>query len=343
LRPTRHQLHCRTYPRCSAPTALNTNAAAAAAPPPPPPQNAGKSQAKPKAGPDPKLVNQYGEPIAFSNRGISHLNQPFWAASYAKRKIKFIHEPAEREFYNYDDATGIFAIRSPDRIRAELGALILDAAKTWPGLSDLQNYRNEKTLTGIISHLRGLVEERDFFNITSPVVHLGNCTLVFKPDGSSFSVEPFSPKHRSRNRSPINYDPKADCPEFKRLMLSLLMSRANRLKSHGISSHMNPNPVPEAETKRFTELLSNTLARADQLANDELGQALRTAIATFMIQGDICSKVLTMHGEQIGALSQTLLMVSQRLERIEAILNSLCERTDDHSADWWKQSGTGNN
>jgi len=195
-------------------------AAAAAAGPPPTAAATPKSSPKSQAGPDPKLVNQYGEPIAFSTSKISHLNQPYWAASYVKTKTKIIHEPAERDFYDYDDAIGIFGVLSPDRIRTELGALILQAAKTWPGLDSLQNYRNEKTLTGIVSYLRGLVEERDFFNITSPVVHLGNCTLVFKPDHSSFSVESFSPKHRSRNRSPINYDPKADCPEFKRLLLS---------------------------------------------------------------------------------------------------------------------------
>jgi len=71
---------------------------------------------------------------------------------------------------------------------------------------------------------------------------------------------------------------------------------------------MNPNPVPELETKRLAGLLANTLARADHLANDELGQTLRSAIGTFMVLGEICSKVLAIHGEQIGALSQTLLM-----------------------------------
>ena len=74
---------------------------------------------------------------------------------------------------------------------------------------------------------------------------------------------------------------------------------------------MNPNS--ELETKRFADLLANTLARADHLANDELGQTLRSAIGTFMVLGEICSKVLAIHGEQIGALSQTLLMSTWHL------------------------------
>jgi len=75
---------------------------------------------------------------------------------------------------------------------------------------------------------------------------------------------------------------------------------------------MNPNPVPAAETKRFAALLANMMDQTNQLSasatNDELSQTLHTAIATFMVQGKICSKVLAIHGEQIGALSQTLLM-----------------------------------
>jgi hypothetical protein len=71
--------------------------------------------------------------------------------------------------------------------------------------------------------------------------------------------------------------------------------------------------------------------------NDELQQCLRTAIGTFMAQGEICSKVLAMHSEHIAALSQALAMLGQRLEQVEALLNSL--RDNGNSADWSKQSG----
>jgi type II secretory pathway component PulJ len=73
--------------------------------------------------------------------------------------------------------------------------------------------------------------------------------------------------------------------------------------------------------------------------NDELGQCLRAAIATFMAQAEICSKVLAMHSEQIATLSQALAMLGARLEQIEALLATL--RANGNSADWWK--GSGNN
>src|SRR5271166_1092050 len=83
----------------------------------------------------------------------------------------------------------------------------------------LEQFRSAQHLAGALAHLRGHVEERDFFNQPSHYVHLGNCTLKFEPDGSKFSVEEFSPAHRSRNRSPINYDPEATCPEFAQTIL----------------------------------------------------------------------------------------------------------------------------
>jgi len=55
---------------------------------------------------------------------------------------------------------------------------------------------------------------------THHYAHLGNCTLDFAADGSGFKIEPFSSTHRCRNRSPINFDEKATCPEFETRILS---------------------------------------------------------------------------------------------------------------------------
>jgi hypothetical protein len=55
---------------------------------------------------------------------LSKLNQPFWADYYAKNLEKIIHEPNEREFYNYDSDSGIYTPKSADLIRAELSAMV---------------------------------------------------------------------------------------------------------------------------------------------------------------------------------------------------------------------------
>jgi len=167
------------------------------------------------------ITEKFGPPGYENDRGkFSKLNEPFWAAYYAAGRLKIIFEPSEREFYDYDSATGLFVPKSSDRIRTELAAQIMEGSLNWAkgGYCSMQQFRSDRHLSGIVGHLRGQVEERDFFKSTH-CVHLGNCTLKFKLDGSSFTVESFSPEHRSRNRSPIDYDPNATCPKFEKNIL----------------------------------------------------------------------------------------------------------------------------
>jgi putative DNA primase/helicase len=165
------------------------------------------------------IIQEFGPP-AYEDKGrLASLNDVFWAVYYAKNREKLIWEPDEHEFYEYDPSTGIFSPKTTDTIRLECNALMLDAAKNWDGIGALAQFRSASNLAGPLSYLRGYVEEQDFFKAPSHYVHLGNCTLKFEPDGSKFSPEPFSVEHRSRNRSPINYDPEATCPKFEECIL----------------------------------------------------------------------------------------------------------------------------
>ncbi len=166
------------------------------------------------------IIKDYGVPGYENSKGqLSKLNEPFWAAFYAANQEKVIFEPCEREFYDYGSGSGNFSPKSSDLIRTEMGALILDAAQNWSGFGALEQFRNAEKLAGAIAHLRGQVEERDFFNQPSYFAHLGNCSLEFARDGSKFEIKAFSPDHRCRNRSPINFDQKAKCPEFQQRIL----------------------------------------------------------------------------------------------------------------------------
>jgi P4 family phage/plasmid primase-like protien len=176
------------------------------------------------AGPNAQLVKVYGAPVVYggdkADPTITQINEPFWAAHYSKRKEKIIYEPREREFYEYGGSSvGIYVPISQDTIRAEVAEALLEAARTWPGHNGLEQFRNQRELAGVLTHLRGIVEDRDFFESTKYVVHLGNCTLKFDLTKAEFTREAFSSDHHSRNRSPIDYDPAATCPEFKKLML----------------------------------------------------------------------------------------------------------------------------
>jgi hypothetical protein len=111
-------------------------------------------------------------------------------------------------------------------------------------------------------------------------------------------------------------------------------------------SDMNPNPVPELETKKFAELLTHTLARANQLPNDELGQTLRSAIALSVLGNDILGKISASQAANIEQLGQMLATVSVRLDSIQTALSQLLDwiKTQQgqsgNGADWWKGSGS---
>jgi putative DNA primase/helicase len=124
----------------------------------------------------------------------------------------------EEEFYCYDRETGLFRPRSVDSIRKKLAEQILEKARDWPALGELERFRNEPALRGVLAHLRGEVEQQDAFCLQGKFIHLANCVLELQPDGS-FAACPFSPKYRSRNRSPIIYEPEAECPNFKTMIL----------------------------------------------------------------------------------------------------------------------------
>jgi phage/plasmid-associated DNA primase len=169
------------------------------------------------------LIDQFGSP-GYHNKqgGISRLNDVFWAHYFSQTKIKFIYEPFDNEFYDYSQQIGIFLPKSTDSIRIELAETIMDCSRKWEAWAGLRVFRNTKDLAGTLTTLRGVVEERGFFDNPGPHVHLGNCVLSFDTSDGSCSSGDFSPEYRSRNKSPIPYDPEADCPEFKQRILGHL-------------------------------------------------------------------------------------------------------------------------
>jgi hypothetical protein len=152
------------------------------------------------------------------NRYITRLNEPFWARFYACHEKSLIFETNEEQFYTYDEQTGLFLPQSVDSIRKNLAELIFQCSRIWAdrGYGSLEKFRSERVLHGIIAHLRGEVEQSDFFNRRGDwqrALHLGNGVLVFGVDGSH-AIQPFSQEFRSRNRSPINFERDAKCPNF---------------------------------------------------------------------------------------------------------------------------------
>lgn len=166
-------------------------------------------------GRDP-LADKYGDAVHFredaeGGKHVTGINEVFWAGLYAAEH-EILHEPDERLFYNYDEVTGLYRPQTPDVIRQEIGARLLEFSRTDPWLAPVATRRTDRTLTAIVQHLRGIVERRDAFTDRPRAVHLANAMLRF--DGTTCYKEPFSPAFRSRNQSPIAFDPEARCDRF---------------------------------------------------------------------------------------------------------------------------------
>lgn len=159
------------------------------------------------------VVERCGNPVFTTDKGkVCGINEPFWAGLMAAENI-IIHEPEERQFYRYDHTTGLFQPETPEALKSETARRMLLESRANPALAVLESFRSDRQLGGIVAHLRGQTEERGaFLPSERNHVHLANGVLVI--NGDECRLEPFSPEFRSRNRSPIPYDPAATCPRF---------------------------------------------------------------------------------------------------------------------------------
>lgn len=162
----------------------------------------------------PSLLDLYGPPvftkIVKGDQIIDDINESYWAGLYSRENI-ILHEPDERTFYKYTEANGLFSGETPDRIKHDISAKLFQRSQE-PGMHDLMKFRKDSKLNSVVATLRGITEERGAFENRPQAVHLANCVLGLNPQG--FENLPFSPRFKSRNQSPISYDPAARCPRF---------------------------------------------------------------------------------------------------------------------------------
>ena len=165
---------------------------------------------------DDPIIRQYGVPVFYAKAKdgelfVKGINEAYWAALYAAEHT-MLYEPDERTFFQYADETGIYSVITPDMIKQAISHRMLEMSRTSEALSPLENLRTDKILNAVVAQLRGIAEVRNAFTDRPRAVHLANCMLRF--EGSTCYQETFSPVFRSRNRSPIHFDPVAQCPRF---------------------------------------------------------------------------------------------------------------------------------
>jgi len=157
------------------------------------------------------LRRLYGEPFYQDKNGnILSIGEPFWAGLYAKENV-LLFEPDEKQFYHYNEATGLYEVESADAVKIQISARMLEVSRQNNAFS-LETKRKATTLNNILSHLRGITEKRGAFATKQKIVHLANGVMVFR-DGEA-DLMPFDKSFFSRNRSPISFDECAKCERF---------------------------------------------------------------------------------------------------------------------------------
>jgi hypothetical protein len=160
----------------------------------------------------PTLPNAKGDP--------GRLNERFWAALFAHEN-QTIYEPFEERIYVYEPVRGLWIAQHPENLREVLAERIYQIAEARAALSPeygaIPRFISMQNLSEVIEALKGVAYQQDAFGprVDQPyALHLANCMLVW--DGKEFVQQEFSPLFKSRNQSPISYDPTASELEFRK-------------------------------------------------------------------------------------------------------------------------------
>ncbi|MDP8218067.1 MAG: bifunctional DNA primase/polymerase [Candidatus Theseobacter exili] len=160
-----------------------------------------------------EVIQKYGKPYYLSNEGtVTSLNQSFWAGVMMTENI-LLYEPAENVFYLYEEKTGLYTSVSDNVLKQRISERLLAVSRS-NRISSLEKKRSITTLSSIISHLKGIAEQKQPFNHgKKDFIHLNNGVLRIHED-KSIDLVSFSPSFLSRNQSPIIFDAKAKCDRF---------------------------------------------------------------------------------------------------------------------------------
>lgn len=169
------------------------------------------------------LVAKYGDPIKFGPKGRIMWNEVVFAAKFAK-VTTMLFSPEENRFYLYDSVTGLWKLESEASLRLKVFEDMRVFAEA-EGVEDLLFSVGDRGLRHLASILHGIAEQRNAFETTHGRIHVANGMLDLST--GTAVLKSFSPDDRSRNQSPIAFDPTATCPRFLGDLLAPALSPAD--------------------------------------------------------------------------------------------------------------------
>jgi P4 family phage/plasmid primase-like protien len=158
------------------------------------------------------LAKEYGQPFYMNKDGrVTGINERYWAALYA-RENRVLYDPEERTFYLYQDEKGLWQPVTQESIRETISARILEVSRESRQFS-LEIQITQTKLKAVVSALMGIVENRGAFKTKQRFIHVANGVIRFADD-NDIQFGGFAFEDYSRNQSPFEFEPEAECPRF---------------------------------------------------------------------------------------------------------------------------------
>src|SRR5262249_18481397 len=149
---------------------------------------------------------EQGEPFYKNAKGGIKLNDLFFVAKFAVEHV-ILHEPAEQEFYGYNEPRGLWMKKTADSVKHQFGVDLKTYADS-QGESQIERFRTDGRLNDYMNLLKGPTEQRDIFRRDKNCIHVANGFLHI--DETPPQLREFSPAYYSRNQCPIQIVEGAD-------------------------------------------------------------------------------------------------------------------------------------
>ena len=133
-------------------------------------------------------------------------------AALFSRENRVLFDPDEKNFYRYAADTGLWETITPESIREAISARILEISRESQQFS-LEIQITQTKLKAVIGALMGIAEKRGVFLTKQRFIHVANGVIRLGDDGD-VTFGGYSPEDYSRNRSPYEFKPDAECPRF---------------------------------------------------------------------------------------------------------------------------------
>ena len=181
-----------------------------------------KTNGVPTTPPNPQdhVESEFGPPYEVNANGSVKINHIYWVRRYLENHTT-IFESSLGDFYEYDPARGDWKKQTVETIRRRFIEALNEKA-TEDNLNSLRCKVNAALANSLAQLLRNLAEKCNVFSRKRGIIHVKNGMLC--REGNRFVLKEFAPEFYSRNVCPYPYDPTADCPEFKNILLNPALS-----------------------------------------------------------------------------------------------------------------------